>query len=332
MISFLTAALLVCLTAADTNISVIECGEGGTVRSAVNRRNGLGTTVADVGSFWSHLHNFHQTRKNSRKNRLAHRGGFSMVADHFNKPAGGIVVSLIGEAMDLDSLPKLSAYLKSSESVVGSFQMAGSQSGLLETIVGGETNTLKLSEVVQVIQNKVHDLRSSGENMIESVEIDIDDKEAATDIDEKLSTLLESLSKEDDKTVVLHLIVDETAQSRRRLTQRRLEDEDNDEEEGDEEEEEEEEEGDNNNGNGDDGNDDYNANESSSFYGYGYYDEYGVWQTPYRTIFQIQFFNIVLWTSVALFAITFTSVYFMINMHLMPDTLLFGESAKMVGE
>lgn len=341
MRSFVGAALalIIGITTADTNVSVIECGSGGTVRSAVNNRDGLGTTVADVGSFWSHLHNFHQARKVARKNRRAHRGGFSMVADHFNKPAGGIAISLVGEAVNLDHFPKLSAYLKSSESVVGSFHMTGSQSGLLETIVGGEKNVLELGEVVEVIKNKVHEIRVKGENVIESVEINIDDKESASDVDGKLPALLESLSNEDDKTVVLHLIVDETAESRRRLTQRRLEDdkeeEDNKDEEEDNKEEEEEEENkdeEENNENGNNNDDAYYAKQSSSFYGYGYYDENGVWQTNYRSIFQIQYYNTVLWTSVGLFSIMFTSVLFMMNMPLMPDTLLFGESAKMIGE
>jgi hypothetical protein len=46
-------------------------------------------------------------------------------------------------------------------------------------------------------------------------------------------------------------------------------------------------------------------------------------------MFQIQYFNIVLWTAVGLTLVLFFSVFLMINMPLMADTLLFGESAKM---
>lgn len=243
-------------------------------------------------------------------------------------------MSLVGEAVDMNMFPKLSAYLKSSESVVGSFNMAGSQSGLLETIVGGETNILKVNEAVGVIRSKVDEFRKRGDNMIESVEINVDNTESAAEIDGKLSALLGSLSEEDGKTVVLHLIVDETAKSRRRLAERRLEDEQDEDEEEDKDEEEEdneENEDEENNNDADDGNG-YVSKSSSSFYGYGYYDDSGDWQTNYRTIFQIQYYQTCLWTSIGLLAVTYTAIYFMINMPLLPDTLLFGESAKMVGE
>jgi hypothetical protein len=45
-------------------------------------------------------------------------------------------------------------------------------------------------------------------------------------------------------------------------------------------------------------------------------------------MFQIQYFQIVLWTSLGLVAIVYYSIYLMVNMPLMADSLLFGESAK----
>ena len=39
---------------------------------------------------------------------------------------------------------------------------------------------------------------------------------------------------------------------------------------------------------------------SNGYYGYGYYNAYGEWVTPYKTMFQIQYFNVVLWTSLGL--------------------------------
>jgi hypothetical protein len=71
-----------------------------------------------------------------------------------------------------------------------------------------------------------------------------------------------------------------------------------------------------------------NAN-GNGYYGYGYYNAYGEWVTPYKTMFQIQYFNVVLWTAVGLTIVLFFSVYLMMNMPLMADTLLFGESSKM---
>ena len=58
-------------------------------------------------------------------------------------------------------------------------------------------------------------------------------------------------------------------------------------------------------------------------------DDSGV--TP-KSIFQIQYFNVVLWTAVGLTAMLFVAIGMTISMPLEPDTLLFGESAKIVGE
>lgn len=74
-----------------------------------------------------------------------------------------------------------------------------------------------------------------------------------------------------------------------------------------------------------------NANQADGYYGYGYYKN-GAWVTPYKTMFQIQYFNVVTWTAVGLaFAMCYT-FYMMLSMPLEPDTLLFGETAKMIGE
>merc|ERR1712032_1091677 len=73
-------------------------------------------------------------------------------------------------------------------------------------------------------------------------------------------------------------------------------------------------------------------NGDSGYYAYGYRNAFGEWVTPYKTMFQIQYFNVVLWTAVGLTAVLFFSISLMMNMPLMADTLLFGESAKMMGE
>ncbi|KAL7552586.1 hypothetical protein ACHAWF_015825, partial [Thalassiosira exigua] len=48
-----------------------------------------------------------------------------------------------------------------------------------------------------------------------------------------------------------------------------------------------------------------------------------------KTMYEIQTFNLYLWTSVGLFVIVSMVISFFIAMPLMPDTLLFGETAKM---
>jgi len=117
-------------------------------------------------------------------------------------------------------------------------------------------------------------------------------------VEKEVSEALKRLHKEaeeKDKTVVVYLMNEDNdiMSSSRRL--------------------EEEEEGDD------------NANQ----YGNGYYNDYGEWVTNYRTIFQIQYYNVVLWTAVGLFALAYVSNVMLVNMPLMEDTLLFGESAKM---
>jgi hypothetical protein len=77
-----------------------------------------------------------------------------------------------------------------------------------------------------------------------------------------------------------------------------------------------------------DGNGDGSAQYNNAYYGYGYYNSDGEYVTPFKTMFQIQYFNVVLWTSVGLVVMLFFVIYLMINMPLEADTLLFGESAK----
>ena len=54
--------------------------------------------------------------------------------------------------------------------------------------------------------------------------------------------------------------------------------------------------------------------------------------TPYKTMFQIQYFNVVTWTAIGLALILIFCFFLMVYMPLEPDTLLFGESAKIVGD
>jgi len=71
---------------------------------------------------------------------------------------------------------------------------------------------------------------------------------------------------------------------------------------------------------------DENNNDASS--AYGYVNDYGEYVIIYKSMFNIQYFNIVLWTSLGLLTVFGVSTYMMLTMPLLPDTLLFGESAK----
>merc|ERR1712130_961917 len=116
---------------------------------------------------------------------------------------------------------------------------------------------------------------------------------------------------------VVHLVVEEEeGAARRRLSTRRLEDA---QEEADNKQEDNEE----------DGNDDGGKDKKNGYYGYGYYNANGEWVTPYKTMFQIQYYNVVLWTAVGLFFLLSFTIFKMIHMPMEADTLLFGMSAKM---
>ena len=52
----------------------------------------------------------------------------------------------------------------------------------------------------------------------------------------------------------------------------------------------------------------------------------------YKSMYEIQTFNLYLWTAVGLFVIVFMVIGAFIDMPLMPDTLLFGETAKIGGD
>jgi hypothetical protein len=145
----------------------------------------------------------------------------------------------------------------------------------------------------------------------------------AADVDAQIASLLNDSSlAEDGKTVVLHLVVEEEdGAARRRNLARRLEEVDGEQAQ----------DGANNNGeanNNAEADQQQQQQSNNGFYGYGYYNGYGEWVTPYKTMFQIQYFNVVLWTAVGLVAILFFGIYLMIYMPLMADTLLFGESAR----
>ena len=65
-----------------------------------------------------------------------------------------------------------------------------------------------------------------------------------------------------------------------------------------------------------------------------YYTDYSdiMANSNYKSMFEIQYYNIMLWTALGLFGILLSANLMTMYMPLMPDTLLFGESAKMVAE
>lgn len=313
---------LVSRAGAVTRVSVVELGKHGSVRRT-DSRDPL-TTVAGVASFWSALH---------APGRKLQHAGMTIVPDLFNVVENGIVIFLKGGGVNLASMPFVSSLLgNGANGVVGHFEVHGNSGDAL-------LDSVKDADIVDASAFSSSCKRHASSPGLTGMMTVVESGQSAA-IDGQLQELFQVLEQEAaaaGKTVVVHLIVEnDNASSHSRHLARRLQDEDEGEGEQNNNEENKGEEGEennnNNNGAGEGNNNNGNAQQqqSNGYYGYGYYNSYGEWVTPYKTMFQIQYFNVVLWTSIGLAVILFFTVYLMLNMPLMPDTLLFGESAKLM--
>jgi hypothetical protein len=292
---------------AATRVVVIELGANnggasGTVRRTTS--NDLEASVDGVASFWSALHGY---------GRNLQHAGMPVVPDLFTRPDGGVVLGLSG-SIDLDAMPTLKYLLnvdnndndaQKNDAVVGQMEVPGHQ---CKHMMGKVKNVESVDSPSSVLsQFKAH----AQESGISGLHMDVSSSNAS-EIDAQIAELIRNTNQSslisEGKTVILHLVVEEDdGPNRRRTLARRLEQA----------------EGENADNNGQERNQQNNV-----YYGYGYFNSYGEWVTPYKTMFQIQYFNVVLWTSLGLVAILFFSIYLMVYMPLMADTLLFGESAK----
>lgn len=251
-----------------------------------------GTSVEGVASFWSALH---------VEGRNLQYPGMTVVPDLFKKADSGVVIGISGS--QLSAMPSLSDLLNKSKDVVGHMEVSGAAFNKLMSKV----DDLELGSVDTFVDSaKKHADKLGLSGYLTPV-----DNESAGALDAKISSLLKGIkqvAEKSGKTVVVHLVVeDKVAPARRRLDEQNAE---NDNAEN------------NNAANG----------ENQQYFGYGYYNDFGEWVTPYKTMFQIQYFNVVLWTAIGLAVTLAYTIYHMLFMPLEPDTLLFGESAKMVGD
>ncbi|KAG7356686.1 hypothetical protein IV203_001372 [Nitzschia inconspicua] len=303
-------ALTVSIVDAATRVAVIELGATGTVRRTTTSSN-LETSVDGVASFWSALHGY---------GRKLQHAGMPVVPDLFSRPDSGVVVGLTG--VDLDNMPTVSHLLNEedrAEGVVGHMTVPGKQCQNMMNNVKKTTSVDSTSTISSTFQTQA---QNSG--VVSGLKVDVTSSNAA-EVDAQIAALLKDTSLEDGKTVVLHLVVEEEdGAERRRSLARRLE-----EAQGENKQEEQQAENGENNADGQNNAQGNNNNNNGGFYGYGYFNGYGEYVTPYKTMFQIQYFNVVLWTAVGLVAVLFFSIYLMVYMPLMADTLLFGETARM---
>lgn len=222
----------------------------------------------------------------------------SVVPDLFRKASSGIVIGLTGgkEGVNLESLPFISSFVseEGNEGVVGQMLLEGQ---LCENLLEKVDNI----EVVDALNLLKSGAKHAAQTGLSGLKVVVN-SENASKVDSEIAELIKVLQGESvTDSLVVHLIVEDGEVSAPSSTSRRLEE-------------------------------NANGNQNNGYYGYGYYNAYGEYVTPYKSMFQIQYFNVVLWTAIGLAIVLFYTVYLMINMPLMPDTLLFGESAKLVGD
>ncbi len=279
IITFGIAALAACANA--TTVSVLELGKGG----VVHRTNGQSNTSnRALMSFWKSAHEAGSDGQ-PRKERVNQMPGMNVVPDLFNRADGGVVVGIVGDSLNLESMPNVANFIEGN-GVVANLNVEGNNGRKLMTQLSNKP--VSAAEFESAFESKAEASISAKGNKLESVFVTLNESNEAADVDASLSRLLKKISKDaeaNESTIVVHLVVDDIA------SRRRLEDAD--------------------------GDDKY----ADTYQSYGY-----------RTMFQIQYFNVVLWTAIGLFLILFTANYMVMFMPLMPDTLLFGESAKMVAE
>jgi len=227
----------------------------------------------------------------------------------FNKADSGIVIALMGEGIDLSSMNTVSTLLDVDASVAtGHLHMTGDEAATL-------MRKTKINEDVDqfesALKNSADKLLSEKGKKFQTVAVKLtgENSSSSANVDNQISQTIESLRREADATnskIVVHVVVQ--SQEEHNYKGRYLEDRNKEDEDGDE------------------------AQGGSLYYGYGYYLENGEYYTPYKTIFQIQYFNCVVWAAVGLIILLSYTISITLNMPLMPDTLLFGESAKMFAD
>jgi len=305
------AAFLATVADARTTVAVLEVGKGGVVRRTT--ASSPHASVHGVASFWNAAHD--EVAGRNRRGSAQHPG-MAVVPDLFSRADGGIVFGLSGSAIDLTSggaMPRLANLLETE--AVGSFELSGSHSATLLKKAGAKAEDAvgSAADLATSLKTKA---AAAVDNRLERLSISVHDEASASAFDSAIAAAVQSLQKQSEKsgkTLLLHLVVDEEQVPAAHEAEaeevpsdrRRLEDMQDEQQDG------------NNNQN-------YNGN---------YYnqrqtgDGYGE-----KTIFQIQYFNVVLWSAIGLTIVLISAISMMINMPLMADTLLFGESAKVVGD
>jgi hypothetical protein len=291
----------------ETIVVVLEFGPGGSVHRTTSTASAASSPAA-VATFWNVLHRPSSSQLSSKRApSMGQHAGMSVVPDLFARPDTGVVIGLRAES--LKSMPNAASLLldeSANNNVVGRLRVPGSVGMELVKLASPKAD----AEVVEVGDDAGRRLLStaeaaargepSGGDGIEALLLVVDaaDADAAAAADEQLRRMLTTLkghAAANGKTVVLHLIVEQEggAAAPASTSGRRLQEEE-------------------------DANANANANTNS-------------YSSNQKSMYEIQSFNLYLWTSVGLFVVVAMVMSAFIDMPLFPDTLLFGEAGKMSG-
>ena len=297
--------------AKQTTVTILEFGKGGTVHAAANINNAAGTvtTTPDaMTSFWKAMHP--SLSKDGKYSSHVY-AGMSVVPDLFAKADMGVIVGLGGNVAEyLDQMPTTLALLSGSNgnsaeknAYIGQAKIAGHVTNTL--IQGVSTPKITAAAAVKVTENQVMNAA--------------DAKEADDQLRQLIQRIKEDVSSAaNDKTVVVHLVIESVVPEMSvasSANRRRLQEDNQNQQQGNNNNKNQQGNNQNQQQNGQNYNNNNNGGNSNYYYG--------------KTMYEIQTFNVITWTAVGLVVLIFMVIGAFIDMPLMPDTLLFGHSAKM---
>jgi len=210
-----------------TTVAVLEVGKGGVAHRTTS--TAPTTSTAGIASFWNSIHdevNGSAKKSGHRRTRFTQYPGMTVVPDLFSRPDGGLAIGLFGTGVDLKSMPTVAGILEN-PGAVGHFYVDGNNGKALMSKTAGSDNA-DISNIHLIMEEKMH-LAASKEsgNRLESLAVNIDDVETATQVDSSIARMLETLEKvtaESGSTIVIHLVIDnhDSSVNRRADTSRML--------------------------------------------------------------------------------------------------------------
>lgn len=285
------AASLLCAAAAKTvtRVTVLEIGEGGVVRQTGSSQHGYESAEA-VRSFWSSLHG------DDGRHHHETYPSMSMVPDFFHRADGGLILGFNEPLGNMEEVQRFSSKYR-----VGEFAVLDEA---VQHVLPDGTGVVKYPEDLEYELKSSLEMFSDGNHL---KKLSFTGPVFSERILSSFLVDLAKLSKAHGKTLIVHLVYNDeeddtaavgTAATLPEQTSRRLQ----------------------------------NAGtvtaKGSIFNGFSYYKDGKVLYSPSKTIYEIQTFNVYMWTAIGLFLVVFTGVSKFANMQLYPDTLLFGEAGK----